>query len=155
MKSLCNGLMGSAVLGAIYLHSPAAESADHERTVYSFCSQSNCYDGINPNGQIVVNRTLYGTTATGGGYNAGTLYSIDPSTHAETVLHDFGPRDGSFPTAGLVDVNGTLYGTTYQAAAVTAARSFRSTRAPARRRSFIPFATGARTASTPTPLSSR
>jgi len=30
----------------------------------------------------------------------------------ETVVHSFGGTDGEFPTAGLIDVNGTLYGTT-------------------------------------------
>jgi hypothetical protein len=32
---------------------------------------------------------------------------------AEQVLHSFGGSDGADPEADLIDVNGTLYGTTY------------------------------------------
>ena len=59
--------------------------------------------------------TLYGTTYDGGSQNEGTVYSITPSG-TETVLHNFtgGGNDGEYPLAGLVAVNGTLYGTTYE-----------------------------------------
>jgi uncharacterized repeat protein (TIGR03803 family) len=70
---------------------------------------------------INVNGILYGTTKYGGngppnceGSSCGTVFSLDPSSGAETVLHSFdGDTDGAMPEAGLVDVNGTLYGTTY------------------------------------------
>jgi uncharacterized repeat protein (TIGR03803 family) len=65
-----------------------------------------------------VNGTLYGTTSAGGGTGCysgsgcGTVYSVSP-TGSEAVLHTFGGSpDGSTPYAGLIDVNGTLYGTT-------------------------------------------
>jgi uncharacterized repeat protein (TIGR03803 family) len=37
----------------------------------------------------------------------------------ETVLHSFqgGPSDGAYPYAGLIDVGGTLYGTTFEGGA--------------------------------------
>jgi uncharacterized repeat protein (TIGR03803 family) len=56
---------------------------------------------------------MYGTTLSGGQYNHGTVYSIAPSG-AETVLHSFGgsSADGENPYGGLLNVNGTLYGTT-------------------------------------------
>jgi uncharacterized repeat protein (TIGR03803 family) len=71
-------------------------------------------DGESPQARLVVrNGTLYGTTYQGGGKcGCGTVYSVTPSGH-ETVLHEFsGPPDGSQPLARLLNVNGTLYGTT-------------------------------------------
>lgn len=62
--------------------------------------------------------TLYGTTLYGGAnscgryYGCGTVFSIAPAGK-ETVLHSFGASsDGALPQAGLVDVDGALYGTT-------------------------------------------
>ncbi|MGA8326353.1 MAG: choice-of-anchor tandem repeat GloVer-containing protein, partial [Candidatus Cybelea sp.] len=69
-------------------------------------------------GLINVNGTLYGTTTSGGACSSrggcGTVFAITPSG-AETVLYSFkgGSGDGKYPTqADLLDVNGTLYGTT-------------------------------------------
>jgi uncharacterized repeat protein (TIGR03803 family) len=65
-----------------------------------------------------VNGTLYGTTEEGGAYGGGsygfgTVFSITLSGH-ETVLHSFGSgSDGLYPESGVIDVNGTLYGTTF------------------------------------------
>jgi uncharacterized repeat protein (TIGR03803 family) len=88
-----------------------------EKVLYSF---GNGTDGAFPTaGLIDVNGTLYGTTELGGsqtgvgcGGGCGTVFSITPGGK-ETVLHSFrGGTDGEFPEAGLIDVNGTLYGTT-------------------------------------------
>ncbi|HEY5047173.1 MAG TPA: choice-of-anchor tandem repeat GloVer-containing protein [Rhizomicrobium sp.] len=90
-----------------------------ETLLYSFCSRQNCADGFNPVGLIDVNGTLYGTTLQGGSYNCdqgegcGTAFSLDPNTGAETVLHSFGNgTDGGHPYAGLIALNGILFGTT-------------------------------------------
>jgi uncharacterized repeat protein (TIGR03803 family) len=68
---------------------------------------------------IDVKCTLYGTTSYGGGtdftigYGCGTVFSFDPATGAEPVLHAFaGGTDRELPFSGLIDVKGTLYGTT-------------------------------------------
>ena len=70
---------------------------------------------------IYVNGTLYGVTFEGGSHGKraggyGTVFSISP-TGDERVLHNFGATgaDGTNPydTSGLIDVNGTLYGTTF------------------------------------------
>jgi uncharacterized repeat protein (TIGR03803 family) len=62
-----------------------------------------------------VNGTLYGTTFYGGSYGAGTVFSITTSG-MEKLLYSFCSQnacaDGSNPSAGLIDVSGTLYGTT-------------------------------------------
>ena len=70
-------------------------------------------------GLIAVKRTMYGTTEHGDGdyrcddYNGcGVIYSVTTAGLFH-VLHKFtsGP-DGAFPDAALVDLDGTLYGTT-------------------------------------------
>jgi uncharacterized repeat protein (TIGR03803 family) len=71
-------------------------------------------DGADPDADLInVNGTFYSTTELGGANGYGTVFSITPSG-AESVLYSFkgGMGDGEFPDAGLVDVKGTLYGTT-------------------------------------------
>src|SRR5580658_3905800 len=88
-------------------------------TLYSFCSQTNCTDGYNPEGGLVqaTNGDFYGTTSQGGaylteGYGYGTVFKITPSGTL-TTLHSFDEADGNFPTAALVQAtNGDFYGTT-------------------------------------------
>ncbi|MBV8067081.1 MAG: hypothetical protein JO113_03810 [Candidatus Eremiobacteraeota bacterium] len=100
-----------------------AGPASSYRVLYSFRAGS---DGMWPQGNLTdVNGTLYGTTWVGGGkgciqsgppYGCGTVFSITTSGN-EKVLHSFSGPDGAFPTASLIDVNGTLYGTTYRGGA--------------------------------------
>ncbi len=89
-------------------------STGAEATVYRFCTQANCADGERPlAGLIKMNGVLYGTTNAGGARRRGTIFSFNLKTGAETVIHSFGGSlDGSYPMAGLLDVNGMLYGTT-------------------------------------------
>ncbi|HLY01034.1 MAG TPA: choice-of-anchor tandem repeat GloVer-containing protein [Candidatus Cybelea sp.] len=80
--------------------------------LYSFKGGSG--DGRYPEaGLINVNGTLYGTTIEGPNGGPGTVFSITTSGN-ETMLHDFPgySGDGAFPYAGLINVNGALYGTT-------------------------------------------
>jgi uncharacterized repeat protein (TIGR03803 family) len=97
----------------------ARATSTHYKVVYSFAGGS---DGSNPYaGLIDVGGTLYGTTFAGGSYactfyqtsGCGTVFTVTPSGR-EKVLHSFGAygRDASSPRAGLIDVGGTLYGTT-------------------------------------------
>ena len=56
---------------------------------------------------------LYGTTEFGGDYGKGTIFRMNLTGSKEKVLHSFGyGADGAIPLAGLIDMNGTLYGTT-------------------------------------------
>jgi uncharacterized repeat protein (TIGR03803 family) len=54
---------------------------------------------------------LYGTTQSGGASPShGTVFSLDPTNGAETVLLSLGHHlDGAHPYAGLINVNGTLH----------------------------------------------
>ncbi|MGA9944519.1 MAG: choice-of-anchor tandem repeat GloVer-containing protein [Candidatus Cybelea sp.] len=82
-----------------------------EKVLYAFKGAS---DGTYPIGGLInVSGTLYGTTSGGGTYGQGTVFSVTTSRQ-ETVLHSFAypPVDGENPETSLVDVNGTLYGTT-------------------------------------------
>lgn len=97
-----------------------------ESVVYSF---GNGQDGAYPAaGVIEVNGMLFGTTVGGGTHSnqlfckhyggspngtCGTVYALNPATGSERVLHSFGGiLDGENPYAALVNVAGTLYGTT-------------------------------------------
>ncbi len=63
---------------------------------------------------IESNGTFLGTTASGGAFTAGTIFSMD-SSGSVTTLYDFpGPPNGAFyPVAGLVKgSDGAFYGTT-------------------------------------------
>lgn len=72
-------------------------------------------DAANPMaGLTPVNGLLYGTTAFGGDYNAGTVFTVT-TAGKERVLYRFPPyskADGENPEAGLTLYNGILYGTT-------------------------------------------
>ncbi|HEX3944556.1 MAG TPA: choice-of-anchor tandem repeat GloVer-containing protein [Rhizomicrobium sp.] len=62
----------------------------------------------------------YGTTINGGGpTDNGTVYKIDPSTGAESVVHAFTGPDGAHPTYGnlYIDSKGKIYGTTLRGGA--------------------------------------
>lgn len=68
-------------------------------------------------GLIDVDGTLYGSTYDGGSASCptcGTIYGVTTSG-AEKVLHGFAgyPSDGAHPLGDLLDVNWTLYGTTF------------------------------------------
>ncbi len=87
-------------------------------TLYSFCSQANCSDGVSPFAGLIqaTDGNLYGTTYYGGTYGAcsggcGTAFEITPAGQL-TTLYSFGLTDGAHPAGGLLQANGSLYGTT-------------------------------------------
>jgi uncharacterized repeat protein (TIGR03803 family) len=88
-------------------------TSGQETVLHRFAGGS---DGEYPSvGDLIdVSGVLYGTTAQGG-TGLGTVYSITPAG-VEKVLYAFQGQtsgtDGIFPVAGLINVNGTLYGTT-------------------------------------------
>jgi uncharacterized repeat protein (TIGR03803 family) len=83
-----------------------------ENVLYRFGGPPN--DGAAPDASLLdAGGTLYGTTKGGGTSRNGTVFTIT-SSGTETLLHDFAgePTDGAHPSAALIDVDGTLYGTT-------------------------------------------
>lgn len=92
----------------------AITKSGRESVLYDFKGNFKGKKGLHPFSALLdVNGALYSTTAGGGANNDGTVFAITTSGK-ETVLHSFEgpPDDGEFPVAGLINVNGTLYGTT-------------------------------------------
>lgn len=94
-----------------------------ESVIYRFKGGS---DGANPvAGLILLNGSLVGTTIAGGTGSAcaggcGTIFEVSTNGKSEEVLHSFeGGTDGADPVSGLVDLSGTLYGTTEFGGTVT------------------------------------
>jgi uncharacterized repeat protein (TIGR03803 family) len=67
-------------------------------TLYIFCSQRNCTDGDGPYGGVLqaTNGTFYGTTAAGGAYGGGTVFSLavglDPFVETVTTSGEVGAK---------------------------------------------------------------
>ncbi|HTT84959.1 MAG TPA: choice-of-anchor tandem repeat GloVer-containing protein [Rhizomicrobium sp.] len=110
--TLYGGRRGAGMLFSLDLQSSTF------RQRYYFCDLYNCLDGRYPNSGLTdLENTLYGTTSvTGSGGDAGTLFSFDPKTNTHTIVYTFcsvaNCTDGYGPNAGLLSVNGMLYGTT-------------------------------------------
>jgi len=93
-------------------------------TLYTFCSQANCVDGVIPEESLVqaTNGNLYGTASSGGANNdsyycfnagCGTLFELTPAGKF-TVLYNFCSEarcaDGTAPLGLMQAANGSLYG---------------------------------------------
>jgi uncharacterized repeat protein (TIGR03803 family) len=92
-------------------------------TLYSFNTGS---DGQIPMAGLTYHGgMLYGTTEFGGTTGNGTVFQVNASTGAETVLHSFGfvgGADGTSPLAGLIYQGGLLYGTTMSGGGTSCAK---------------------------------
>ncbi len=99
---------GTCSAGTVFKINPTTGA---ESVVHAFCGSS---DGAEPYaGLLDVGGILYGTTYLGGIANQGSVFTVNPSTGAETVLHSFySGGEGTQPLAALINVAGTLYGTT-------------------------------------------
>jgi uncharacterized repeat protein (TIGR03803 family) len=92
-----------------------------EKTLYSFCSKRNRADGVAPEAALIdANDALYGTTTFGGSGSGcgssgcGVVFRVT-TAGKERVLHSFGGgSDGSLPMAGLINIRGGMYGTTWR-----------------------------------------
>jgi uncharacterized protein (TIGR03437 family) len=82
-------------------------------TLYSFCSQPNCADGIGPKGALVQasDGNFYGTTSNAGATGHGTFFKITPSGTLSTLYSFPGYPDGAFPGGLIVGSDGNFYGT--------------------------------------------
>ena len=109
-NGLCEGCGNHEHFGTVFEITPSGK----EKLIYKFRGYPN--DGAVPGELMYDNGTFYGTTVSGGAncavsHGCGTIFSITPSG-SERMLYSFLPREGAEPVAGLVDIGGTLYGTT-------------------------------------------
>ncbi|MGC9993356.1 MAG: choice-of-anchor tandem repeat GloVer-containing protein [Candidatus Cybelea sp.] len=105
-------LYGTTELGGTFLHGVvfSVKRDGTENTLYKFTGP----DGGHPVASLIdVKGTLYGTTERGGAEERGTVFSLT-TAGVEQRLHEFldKGRHGGHPAAPLLDVSGTLYGTT-------------------------------------------
>ena len=115
------GVILVVVFGLLDDSTGNAFAAAKEKVLYTFCSVSNCTDGVSPFGPLVFDRSgnLYGTTEAGGTNSMGTVFKLTPGSKGkwtETVLYSFqnDGQDGVSPYAGVTfDEKGNLYGTTF------------------------------------------
>jgi uncharacterized repeat protein (TIGR03803 family) len=110
-------LGGSNQSGTIFSYDTSTATY---QVLASFAGQPN---GAAPTGALLPEGgLLYGTTSTGGTSNFGTIFSIDPFNQPTiTTIYSFGGTagngDGQSPIAGLIDIDGILYGTTIRGGA--------------------------------------
>ncbi len=102
--------------GIVYKLSPGQDGWT-ETILYAFPASFSGPDGDGPAGGVVIDRDgrLYGNTSYGGAYGHGAVYELVPSSESykERLIYSFDVYDGQQPSSTLVmDLNGTLYGTT-------------------------------------------
>ena len=125
--------------GVVYSLTPPAPGGKEWAftTLYGFNGKT---DGGQPALGVVLGAsgTIFGTTALGGDLancpanpGCGVVYQLVPpqggsSTWTQSVVHAFsGGKDGNTPWSGLLNVAGTLYGTTTQGGAHNAGEVYR------------------------------
>jgi len=107
----CSVALAAALMPAV----AAAQAAPGQnfKVLYTFGGGT---DGGSPTARVARDTagSLYGTTGSGGAWNNGTVFKLDPRGR-EKVLYSFtGGGDGGSPWAGVVlDPAGNLYGTTF------------------------------------------
>jgi uncharacterized repeat protein (TIGR03803 family) len=112
------------LLFTVFLLATSLSSAQTLTTLYSFCAEPNCVDGLSPRSPLVQasDGNFYGTTLDGGAEQiacnggCGTVFKITPSGAFSTIYSFCSQQncaDGAEPGAGLIQANdGALYGTT-------------------------------------------
>jgi uncharacterized repeat protein (TIGR03803 family) len=100
---------GSINFGTVF----KVTTAGSEKVIYAFKGTPDAWDPVAP--LVDVGGLLYGTAYSGGtGYNGfyGAVFQVTRQG-AEKVVYSFqGGADGTNPAAGMINIGGTLYGTT-------------------------------------------
>src|ERR1700760_3433431 len=88
MNRLTKTFFAFAALSALAWPASVSATAKYQESVlWSFGAVP---DGEVPHSALIlVNGKLYGTTSNGGINRGGAVFSVDPATGAETVLHSF------------------------------------------------------------------
>ena len=129
---------GDHGVGVVYELSPNARKTKWKyKRLYSFCAQSGCADGSEPEAALIIDTSgsLYGMTMAGGATDGGSAFKLTPNAnHTKwnfSVLYSFCAQtdcvDGRDPQAALsyagkesgarYDGTSPLYGTASQAGA--------------------------------------
>lgn len=94
-----------------------------ETPIHLFCQKSNCDDGGDPQGPVLIDQgRIFGTTQFGGTQHMGTLFELDfdGTQWNHRIVHSFCTvqvgkqfcRDGAWPLGGVIaDASGNLFGT--------------------------------------------
>jgi len=106
-------------LGTIFEITPAGTFT----TIYHFCPQYGCDDGMYPSSLLQAsNGNFYGTTRNGGVYGFGTVFEVTPEGEL-TTLHTFNSTDGIYPSGLVQATNGNFYGTTFEGGSINCSGS--------------------------------
>jgi len=102
--------------GTAFELAPATGGNWTEKTLYDFCSQTNCSDGYEPEASLILDSAgnLYGTTfeegggtvfelvpGAGGTWTEDVLASVDAGTYAGVIMDSAGNLYGSTVTGGI------------------------------------------------------
>lgn len=110
------GMLRSVALLIVWAITTVGANAQTFTNLWKFSNS----DGANPYGTLVLGTdgSFYGTTSNGGNLNdcqlhgCGTIFRITPSGALSDIYQFTGGADGAMPQAGVIQVNGVLYGTT-------------------------------------------
>jgi uncharacterized repeat protein (TIGR03803 family) len=105
-----SGLLGR---GTLFKLTPNGASSPFA-VLYNFCADTNCNDGQEPNGHLVLDADgdIFGTTAYGGDGSLGTLFELHGGT-LSTLFQFCDCADGNTPMTGVfLDAGGDVFGTT-------------------------------------------
>ena len=108
---------------AIVVAAPGQSQAANLTSLVSFCTLTNCADGLGPGGGLIADAdgNLFGTTGSGGAHGGGTVFEIAKTArgYASTpkILVRFcalaNCADGQFPVGDLLaDADSNLFGAT-------------------------------------------
>lgn len=100
---------GSGGLGVIFEYSIVNNILNKLKDLNNFN-----LEGASPNGGLThaSNGKLYGITSGGGSNAVGVLFEFDLTLNSYLKKVDFSSSTGSFPLSQLIEINGSLYGTT-------------------------------------------
>ncbi len=105
----CTWVVSIGTLVLLALHSRAANA----QALTPLCSFNGSNGGYSSADLTLSGNMLYGTTAYGGAYGDGVVFSLPVSGGSPTVLTSFNGSNGQWPYYGALVLSGnTLYGTT-------------------------------------------